>query len=225
MTAAPLKEGTPMSAPTARTAEYATDLDVRKAAAQDLPALVETLSAAFFTDPFMSWWIPDPERRRVLLPACFEIIVDVHHPLDELYTTGPVPAAGAVWAPPGGQPSPEEAEEVIGWLAEAAEETAERALYALERMDEAHPRQPHAYLFLLGTRPAWQGRGLGSMLLREVLQRCDRDRTPAYLEATSPENVRLYRRHGFEVTGEICLPDGPSLWPMWRAPNPAQGGQ
>jgi predicted GNAT family N-acyltransferase len=63
------------------------------------------------------------------------------------------------------------------------------------------------------------------MLLREVLQRCDRDRTPAYLEATSPENVRLYRRHGFEVTGEICLPDGPSLWPMWRAPNPAQGGQ
>jgi ribosomal protein S18 acetylase RimI-like enzyme len=211
-----------MTAPIARTADYATDLHVRKATAQDLPALVETLSAAFFADPFMTWWIPDPERRRVLLPACFEIIVDTHHPLDELYTTDPVPAAGAVWAPPGGQPTAEQAEEVVGWLVEAAEETADRVLYALERMAEQHPREPHAYLFLVGARPTWQGRGLGSALLREVLQGCDRDGVPAYLEATSVGNIRLYRRHGFEVTGEIPMPDGPSLWPMWRPPGPAR---
>jgi hypothetical protein len=28
--------------------------------------------------------------------------------------------------------------------------------------------------------------------------------------------MTLYRRHGFEQTGEIPLPDGPSLYPMWR---------
>lgn len=201
-----------------RTAE----LQIHKAAAPDLPALVESLAAAFQDDPFMSWWIPDPVRRRVLLPACFEILVDVHHPLDELYTTGPVPAAGAVWVPPGGQPTAEEAEEVLGWFAEAAEETAERLLVALERMSAQHPAEPHAYLFLLGTRPQRQRHGLGSALLREVLDRCDGEGTPAYLEATSPDNARLYLRHGFEVTGEIPLPDGPSLWPMWRVPSDRQ---
>ena len=42
---------------------------------------------------------------------------------------------------------------------------------------------------------------------------------PAYLEATSERNKQLYLRHGFEVTGEIKLPDGPRMWPMWRTPK------
>jgi ribosomal protein S18 acetylase RimI-like enzyme len=100
-----------------------------------------------------------------------------------------------------------------------AEETADRLACALELMAEVHPEEPHAYLFLLATRPQWQSRGLGAALLRDVLGRCDRDGVPAYLEATSEGSRRLYERHGFEVTGEIRLPDGPSLWPMWRSPG------
>jgi RimJ/RimL family protein N-acetyltransferase len=60
---------------------------------------------------------------------------------------------------------------------------------------------------------------MGSSLLRTVLDRCDRDRTPAYLEATSEASMRLYLRHGFVVTGEIPLPDGPPLWCMSRSPG------
>lgn len=63
------------------------------------------------------------------------------------------------------------------------------------------------------------GRGVGSALMRPVLETCDRDGVPAYLEATSERNKRLYLRHGFEVTDEIRLPDGPTLWRMWRAPR------
>jgi len=209
-----------MTAPLAPTDVRRTDLHVRKATGHDLPAVVETLTAAFLDDPFMTWWIPDESRRRQLLPVCFDIVVDVNHPHDELYTTGPVPAAAAVWIPPGAQPTAEEAVELAAWFAEAAEETAERLLCALELMDEHHPAEPHAYLFLLVTRPAWQSQGLGSALLRDVLERCDRDGTPAYREATGADNRRLYARHGFELTGEIPLPDGPSLWPMWREPRP-----
>jgi ribosomal protein S18 acetylase RimI-like enzyme len=199
-----------------------TDLGVRRATGADLPAVVETLTAAFLDDPFFVWWVPDPRRRRQLLPPHFEITVDLNHPHDEIYTADPVPAAAAVWIPPGHQPAGEAAEERLAAYTEAAEETAERLLTAFSLMAEVHPTQPHAYLFLLGTRPPWQNQGLGSALLREVLECCDRDRIPAYLEATSAANQRLYQRHGFEVTGEIVLPDGPSLWPMWREPSPAR---
>jgi GNAT superfamily N-acetyltransferase len=205
-----------MTAQITPTDAQAAGLHVRKAAAADLPAVVETLSAAFQEDPFMSWWIPDPQRRSEILPRCFELIVDITHPHDELYTTDPLPVATAVWVPPGRQPAGEQAQEVVGWYLDVAEETADRLVAALELMDAAHPAEPHAYLFLLGARPNWQGRGLGSALLHAVLDRCDTDGTPAYLEATSTDNVRLYQRHGFELTGEIGLPDGPSLWPMWR---------
>jgi ribosomal protein S18 acetylase RimI-like enzyme len=200
----------------------ATDLGVRRATGADLPAVVETLTAAFFDDPFFDWSIPDPRRRRQLLPRFFEVAVDLHHPHDEIYTTDPVPAAAAVWIPPGHQPVGEAAHEMLAAYSEAAEETAERLLTAFMLQEEVHPTQPHAYLFLLGTRPPWQNHGLGSALLREVLECCDRDRIPAYLEASSAANRRLYQRHGFEVRGEIVLPDGPSLWPMWREPSPAR---
>lgn len=55
--------------------------------------------------------------------------------------------------------------------------------------------------------------------MRPVLDMCDRDGVPAYLEASSERNKALYLRHGFEVVGEIKLPDGPRMWPMWRSPR------
>jgi ribosomal protein S18 acetylase RimI-like enzyme len=148
----------------------------------------------------------------------FEITVDVYQPHGGVYTTDPTPVAGAVWIPPGCQPAGKQAEQLVSWYVEAAEENSERILASMELMDEHHPPEPHDYLFFLGTRPEWQSRGLGSALLREVLAGCDREGRPAYLEATTEGNRRLYRRHGFEVTGEIELPDGPSMWPMWREP-------
>jgi GNAT superfamily N-acetyltransferase len=210
-----------MTIPTSATTTYETALHVRKATGQDLPVIVETLTNAFFDDPVMTWWVPDPARRSHLLSAFFSIAVDVNHPHDELYTTDTVGAAAAVWTPPGCQPCGEDAERILGRFVEAAEETAERLLAAFELMDQQHPEQQHAYLFLMGTRPQWQSRGLGSALLREVLQHCDRTATPAYLEASSERSKQLYLRHGFQVTGEIALPDGPSLWPMWREPGRA----
>ena len=89
----------------------------------------------------------------------------------------------------------------------------------VEQRDQRQPRHAdHHYLWFLGVRPAWQGRGYGSALLRAVLDDADRTGTPAYLEATSPDNCRLYQRHGFRVTGELTVAGGPSLWAMWREP-------
>ena len=51
-----------------------------------------------------------------------------------------------------------------------------------------------------------------------ILQRCDRNGVPAYLEATSDRNRALYECHGFRAHGAIPLPDGPALWRMWRDP-------
>ena len=40
---------------------------------------------------------------------------------------------------------------------------------------------------------------------------------PAYLESSSPANVPLYRRHGFEVVEVLkATPDAPEMWAMWR---------
>jgi hypothetical protein len=56
--------------------------------------------------------------------------------------------------------------------------------------------------------------------MRSRLDRCDAEHAPAYLESSNPDNIPYYQRFGFEITGEITLPDGgPSMWPMWRQPR------
>jgi GNAT superfamily N-acetyltransferase len=126
----------------------------------------------------------------------------------------------AVWTPPGGQPTEEEMAELAPLLAEATAEYAGTLFEFLTLMDEKRPKEPHFYLFLLGTRPPWQSQGIGSALLRAVLDGCDGTATPAYLEASSEGNKRLYLRHGFEVIDELRLRDSPPAWCMWRPPRP-----
>ena len=78
----------------------------------------------------------------------------------------------------------------------------------------------HWYLPIVGIAPAWQGRGYGAALLRAVLERCDTDRVPAYLEASSARSRALYERKGFEAVEECrYAKDGPPLWRMWREPK------
>jgi ribosomal protein S18 acetylase RimI-like enzyme len=88
-----------------------------------------------------------------------------------------------------------------------------------EQMDAYHPGEPHWHLPLIGVDPASQNRGIGSALQRHVLDQCDRQQLLAYLEATSPRNVPLYERHGFEALGSIQVADSPPIVPMLRKPR------
>jgi ribosomal protein S18 acetylase RimI-like enzyme len=99
-----------------------------------------------------------------------------------------------------------------------ATEDHEKVFGFMGQMGEYHPTEPHWYLPLIGVDPARQGRGYGSALLRHALAVADRDKLPAYLEATSPNNRRLYERYGFESIGEIQHADSPPMWPMLRKP-------
>lgn len=88
-------------------------------------------------------------------------------------------------------------------------------LQTLEAMDRHHPRDPHWYLMMVGADPDRRGQGLGSAVIRPMLDRCDTEGLPAYLESSNERNVPLYHRLGFEVTDEFQLaPDCPPIWSM-----------
>lgn len=73
---------------------------------------------------------------------------------------------------------------------------------------------------MIAVAPERQGEGLGSALVRSVLDRCDQEGVPAYLEASNERSRALYERLGFGHTGKpLDLPEGPRMWPMWREPR------
>ena len=64
-----------------------------------------------------------------------------------------------------------------------------------------------------------QSRGLGARLLWPVLERCDHERLPAYLESTNPRNVPFYESLGFAQVGMIQSGTSPQIVPMLREPQ------
>lgn len=186
----------------------------QKASRESIPALAETLALSFYDDPVITWCMPNDARRRELLPDFFTAVVESYMNYDEIYDV-PEGVSAAVWAPPGA----EDDEQLPERIGDILQENAERAFVALAMMAEIHPTDAHHYLFVVGTRPGWQGRGIGSAVMSPVLETCDHDVVPAYLEATSERNKALYLRNGFVVTSELKLPDGPPMWPMWRTPR------
>lgn len=194
----------------------------RRATEADRPAVAAVLAAAFQDDPVMRWATPDDAERRILLPAFFELAAQAYARHDEIWRAGDDLTGAAIWAPAGVEPLSEaDGELLAARCAELAGRHQDRWMEIIALLEDNHPRHAdHHYLWFLGVRPDRQGRGLGGTLLRAVLDDADRTGTPAYLEATSPGNRRLYERHGFRVTGELAVAGGPPVWPMWREPRP-----
>lgn len=196
-------------------------VDTRPAAAADIESLAGALARSFHDDPVMIWlfgpkdalrlrrlrrWFASEARRHM---AHGEVLVGVGH------------EGGAFWDPPGRwKPSWGSLVRSAPAMVPAVGPRIPRARRGLGVIEKAHPREPHWYLAALGTDPPHQGKGVGAALMRPVLERCDGDGLGAYLESSKERNVPYYERFGFVVTGELRLPDGPPIWPMWRDPPP-----
>ena len=195
-------------------------ITARKVRSADRTAVVAAMAAAFYDDPVFRWMSPDGEHRRRLLPDFFELATGIFARHDELWCVGDSVDGAAIWSPAGVEPMNDETGALFeARCTEIAGPDADRWADVIALLDDNHPHHAdHHYLWLLGVQPGLQGRGLGTAMLRAVLDRADRTGVPAYLEATSPDNRRLYERHGFVVTGELAIVGGPSLWAMWREP-------
>ena len=196
-----------------------TDVEIRTASIHDIARVAAALGEAFVDDPVMIWAIPEPDRRRAILPGFFTIFTAAFQRHGHVYRTADGTAA-ALWSPPGVDAVGEDEGEEFGTaLDEICGPDAGRMGEISTLLGEHHPHEPVWYLNFLGVEPAGQGRGVGSALLEHVLVRADRDGATAYLDATSTRNRALYERHGFVAAGELVIADGPSFWPMWREPQ------
>jgi ribosomal protein S18 acetylase RimI-like enzyme len=182
-------------------------------------SLAGVLARAFEADPMSVHLLPDQGSRLLCLEYAFRTFLRRGYlPQQECYTVGSV-RGGALWLPPGKYPPSiwrqlsllPDFTRIFGLFRTPG------ALRDLNCMEKMHPLgELHWYLAFLGVAPSEQGKGLGSALMKPVLNRCDAEGMPAYLETSNERNLPLYQRHGFKVVGECDIPKGPHFWGMWR---------
>jgi ribosomal protein S18 acetylase RimI-like enzyme len=194
-------------------------VSIRKATREDIPAMAEMLARAFHHDPIVDWVFQNEQSRPTYTRRFFAGRARVLIGQREIYTADGT-AAAAMWARPDEwRDPPLRAMKELAILAPGVGTRLGRVVRGLVQVEAKHPKPPHWYLAVLGTEPSRQGEGLATKLLAKVLDECDRDEVPAYLETGTERNVAFYTRHGFKVTEELRLPNGPPVWLMWREPR------
>ena len=186
----------------------------------------DVLARAFHADPHWCWVLPNERRRTEVMPWFMEAWTKYCRKYGEAYTTAGKVEGAALWIAPGDYPLSAAAMLLGGMMlvplkfGPAAFSRLMSSLTCYDRLHKRYVPPRHWYLPTLGVDPPCQGQGIGSTLMRPVLARADAEGLLCYLETEKVENVRFYRRHGFEVAAEHDLPSGgPHFWTMKREPN------
>jgi ribosomal protein S18 acetylase RimI-like enzyme len=192
---------------------------VRRAVAADRDVVVKALVRAFDDDPVANFLLRQDKARARAFETGFDVAFRrLTLPLEEVWMSSAGEGA-ALWTPPKGWKNLRAWPNLFGLARAVGLARVPHVLAAVNRVQRPKPREPHWYLFALGVVPEAQGRGIGSALLRAVLARLDESGEPAYLEASTEDNARLYLRHGFRIVQEVKMAaDGPVVRLMWRDP-------
>jgi ribosomal protein S18 acetylase RimI-like enzyme len=179
------------------------------------------LARAFLDDPAWTWLLPDPARRRQVLPWLFRLGFDVTS-ADVWATEGEVVGA-ARWLAPGRPPVRLSASLRALALTPLRLGASTLPFLAYGRAVEALRTQvaptAHWYLAGIGVEPARQREGIGAALLQPGLQAARAAGIPAVLLTNLEANLSFYERHGFRVVLEGNTPeDGPRAWAMVAEP-------
>jgi ribosomal protein S18 acetylase RimI-like enzyme len=189
---------------------------VRVATWADAEPLSQTLGRAFHDDPLICHFIADVAARPAKMPRIFKLLLKLGVGYGACHVTSGYEAA-TLWRPPSQWHLPfwqyiTNGPELLGVFGL----DAFRVMTTMDVIEKVHPKTPHWYLQVIGTDPEKQGKGFGSLIMRHQLAIADQQGMPAYLESSKESNIPIYKSFGFEVTGEIRIPNGPVLYPMWR---------
>jgi GNAT superfamily N-acetyltransferase len=198
---------------------------VRPAAAADHARLAHSLANAFSQDPLLNWMAgtgpkkPFEPRGRIIFDAFLRLEMARS---DHLIFADENGIGVALWKAPNRWKMPTgDLVRALPAMLRAFGTKAIRAFGASNAIEKVHPTEEHYYLEALGTRQDMQSKGVGTAVICHMLDRCDAEGMPAYLESSNPRNVPFYGKHGFEVTGEaIKVGKGaPPVTAMWRNPR------
>lgn len=187
--------------------------EVKSAGANDQASTISTIVLGFAADPMARFAWPDPSVYLRTMPRMVNAFGGRAFEHGTAYITEGARAA-ALWLPPGVEPDEAEMDAIME--ESLRPEIAGDIGAIMKGMAEHHPHEPHWYLPLIAADPKWIGQGLGSLLMKHALRRCDEEGIAAYLESSNPRNISLYERHGFKITGRIQSGSSPVVTPMLR---------
>lgn len=81
-----------------------------------------------------------------------------------------------------------------------------KALAREAKIKQLQPKVLMCYLWFIGVEPEYQNKGIGSILLNEIISDSNNNNArPIYLETSTLKNLPWYKKLGFQIYNELDL--------------------
>jgi ribosomal protein S18 acetylase RimI-like enzyme len=186
----------------------------------------EIVAAAFFDYPMFTFYFPNHKKRARVLPWYLGNVLNCALRYGDVYTTPEI--SGVIFTLPPGHTKITQSEYIQnGFLLTPLllgirdyQRSQECEKFVADTHEKIMGDRPHYYLWGLTVDPNQKRKGIGTALLKPVIEKADLENKPIYLETHDEKNVAYYQSHGFSLihTGKLLKYDL-SIWCMVREPN------
>ncbi|KAJ5781199.1 Acyl-CoA N-acyltransferase [Penicillium paradoxum] len=180
-------------------------LDVHPASPSDASELTQLFYATFVgpvnetmfprTPDVTEWW--EYHFHRDITRSLAGEIPEIFFKVTEGSKDGKIVAFAKWKRPVSADRDQHEKKEPMVWPVSSDKKLCDHFVYGMEEQHhELMGERPHYYLDMLGVHPAYNGKGLGTRLLKWGIERADAQGVETYLSA-SPAGKPLYEKYGF----------------------------
>jgi len=181
------------------------------------------ISKAFYNDPLMKYFFPNPKKRKSKLPLMMKLLLRIGIKYGIVYVTSLKLEGIAIWFP-------SNKAKITPWmgflngglsyffkLGSKAVKKQNRFYNYTNSMHYHLMPMYHWYLSIIGIDPYYQGMGLSYLLFDSMLNQIDKENLPCFLDTNNENNLSFYKRFGFKILKEYEIP-GTSIvnWAMIR---------
>ena len=196
-------------------------MEILKLKSNKIKKAAEVVTMAFFDYPMFTHYFPDSKRRKQRMSWYMEKTLNCAIHYGEVFVTSDYSGIMFILSPCHTRLTNKEFIKngflfipfVMGFRNYAKSNECEK--FVADTHERLLNGKKHYYLWGLATNPNVQRKGVGSALLKALIDKADVENMPVYLETHDEKNVAYYERFGFRLIHKDTIPKhGLDIWCM-----------
>jgi ribosomal protein S18 acetylase RimI-like enzyme len=174
-----------------------------QAAYKDKPLVIDILTKAFDSNKSVNYVVKQDSKREKRIRTLMDYSFEASWAAGEIYLTQDKKAVVLLLLPHTKKTSIKSIFQDLNLALTAIGITRVPKVLKLESSIKKHYPKCLMYISFIGVIPELQRTGIGSSLLKDIIQLSIKRKIPIYLETSRIENISFYEKHNFEIYNKI----------------------
>ncbi len=179
---------------------------MKKAEYNDKDLIVDILTKSFETNQSVNYIVKQDEKRLERIRALMDYSFEVCYLFGDVFLSDDRKACALVLYPDKKKTTLKSIMLDLKLILSCIGiENIKKALNREAMIKKIQPKEAMYYLWFIGVDPAYQGSGIGSELLKEIIEHSRQTERPIYLETSTLKNLPWYEKFDFDIYHEAEL--------------------